>query len=130
MRAGLFSIGDFTLASGEQSNWKIDCDFLNFDEWKALAVMLVERLPGPFFDVMGVPTGGELFAKALLPYVDDQAEHLLVVDDVWTTGGSMQRFIDVHVQRTRTWPLYRAVAFARNPTPPGVVALFTMDVSA
>lgn len=121
--AALFQIGDFTLASGQKSSWKIECDALTKDDWAALALMLVERLPEPFSLVLGVPRGGLPFADALRHYTANEG-YVLVVDDVWTTGRSMQRYIDADVQRVETHRIKRAVAFARSPTPPGVVALF------
>jgi orotate phosphoribosyltransferase len=123
---GLFQVGDFTLASGQRSRWKIECDALTLDDWQGLAAMLVERLPRPFSSVWGVPRGGVPLANALRPYGDMRLPrgHVLFVDDVWTTGGSMQRFIGEVMEHG---DYSRAVIFARNPTPPDVVALFTMQ---
>lgn len=122
MSTGLFQIGDFTLASGQRSSWKIDCDALTSGDWEALAAILAEWLPA-FEQVEGVPTGGIELAEALMPY-RSTSNQALVVDDVWTTGGSMQRYIDSY-----RWaiPPLRAVVFARNPVPAGVVAVFQMN---
>jgi hypothetical protein len=43
-----------------------------------------------FGEVEAVPTGGERLGKALLPYRDHRTARLLIVDDVWTTGASME----------------------------------------
>lgn len=126
MMAGcsLFQVGDFTLASGQPSRWKIECDALTTDDWDALAVMLVERLPRPFSSVWGVPRGGVPLANALRPYADPSVQgHVLFVDDVWTTGGSMQRFIGSVMEHG---DYTRAVIFARNPVPSDVTAVFQM----
>jgi hypothetical protein len=64
----LFQLGDFTLASGASSLWKIECDALTPEDWQALAQMAVEILP-PFGEVVGVPRGGVPFADALRPFV-------------------------------------------------------------
>lgn len=130
-RAALFQIGDFTLASGQKSRWKIECDGLTPTDWDALALMTMERFPHRFVEVVGVPRGGVPYADALDLYTDLGAtsRRALVVDDVWTTGGSMQRFIDQHdelVALDSMGHLDRAVVFARNPVPEGVVALFQM----
>lgn len=123
----LFQRGDFTLASGQKSLWKIECDALTKADWDALAVMLAERVE-PFSFVYGVPRGGIPLADAIRKHSSGKATRALVVDDVWTTGGSMSRFIrekngdDPH----GAWRPQRAVIFARNPVPDGVVALFTM----
>lgn len=120
----LFQRGDFTLASGQRAHWKIECDALTPDDWAGLAAMLIDYLPHPFGSVRGVPRGGVPFEQALWWHATPGAKRVLVVDDVWTTGGSMQRFID----RTGLYhvPLMRAVAFARNPVPDGVTALLSV----
>lgn len=124
----LFQTGDFTLASGARSTWKIECDALTEADWDGLAAMLVEFLPHPFEVVVGVPRGGEPLAKALLNYVVPKCGRWLVVDDVWTTGGSMERFSGTLGAGIgpRRHP-ERAVIFARNPIPEGVTALFQMS---
>lgn len=55
---GLFQRGDFTLASGARSFWKIECDNLSDEEVAILARLLAERIPTAFYDVVGVPRGG------------------------------------------------------------------------
>lgn len=131
MTAALFQIGDFTLASGERTRWKIECDALTPTDWDALALMTMERFPHRFVEVVGVPRGGEPFANALDLYTDLDAmsRRALVVDDVWTTGGSMERFVEQHAELVALdymGHLDRAVVFARSPVPEGVVALFQM----
>lgn len=126
MAESLFQTGDFTLASGQKSAWKIECDALTADDWAALAVMLVERLP-EFCGVHGVPRGGIPLMKALVPHQRIGAALPLVVDDVWTTGGSMETFIRNKRDAGQLGDeVLRAVVFARNPTPAAVVALFQM----
>jgi orotate phosphoribosyltransferase len=121
----LFQTGDFTLASGAKSRWKIECDALSADDWAGLAAIAVQHLP-PFGAVMGVPRGGIPFADALRPYATSGPT--LIVDDVWTSGGSMRKFL----AEQRFNPLHNMddviglVAFARNPPEPWVTALFQM----
>lgn len=123
----LFQTGDFTLASGAKSAWKIECDALTDADWDGLAAMLVEFLPGPFGRVDGVPRGGVPLAKALRRYADESCYTSLIVDDVWTTGESMERYISGSLS---AWAgpdaVMRAVVFARRPAPRHVTALFTM----
>lgn len=126
---GLFQLGVFKLASGKTSAWKIECDALADHEWDALAVMLISRLPLPFADVVGVERGGVPFANALRRYVDPAGHGVvLVVDDVWTTGGSLTAEAK---ERQRSNPeelVIGAVAFARQPVKPWVTALFQMPL--
>lgn len=119
---GLFQSGEFTLASGQPSSWKIDCDFLRPSDWRTLAAIAADLLP-PFGDVVGVPRGGIDFARALKEHVTESARPLLVVDDVWTTGESMRVYAARH-HPNRYW--LGCVVFARSVPDYWVKALFTM----
>jgi orotate phosphoribosyltransferase len=114
----LFQSGHFTLANGDTSTWKIECDALSTDDWNTLAMMLMEVLP-PFGAVEGVPSGGLPFAAALAPHVDPTSGQLLIVDDVWTTGGSWER-------HRANREAIGAVVFARHAPRHGVYPLFCM----
>lgn len=127
MSASLFQRGDFTLASGQRSCFKIECDALTDEDWSTLALMLAERLP-EFHEVVGVPRGGLPLADALREHRTlDKDGPLLVVDDVWTTGGSMRRFTE-NYHPDLEW--IAAVAFARNPVPGWVTALWSVAASS
>lgn len=119
----LFQIGNFKLHSGRQSNWKIECDALTKNDWEALALMFMEIHKEDFYVAVGVPTGGIPFAKELNRYTYRHSNTVLVVDDVWTTGGSMTEFIKNELPDHN---VSRGVAFARYPTPQNVTAIFTM----
>lgn len=84
----LFSQGEFTLHSGRASWMKIDCDALTDDDIATLA-RAAAAVVGEFGTVEGVPSGGLRLAAALEAYVTPGGP-LLVVDDVLTTGGSME----------------------------------------
>jgi hypothetical protein len=84
----LFKLGDFRLHSGHQSPWKIDCDALSDADLMTLADWARRELP-PFGSVEGVPRGGLRFAAALQKFITP-GEHPLIVDDVLTTGASME----------------------------------------
>ena len=58
-----------------------------FRSWECLAKMISERTQ--FGHVYGIPRGGTKLAKALEKYRDPKNPVRLVVDDVWTTGKSM-----------------------------------------
>lgn len=122
----LFQRGRFELHSGEVSFFKIDCDALSDEDINTLAMMLAQRLP-PFGTVEGVPTGGKRIADALRVYARPGpqrrgsfgAKELLIVDDVWTTGGSMEAY------RAGRDAL-GAVIFARRQPADWVTPLFTL----
>lgn len=83
----LFIQGGFRLHSGAFSAWKIECDNLTDEDIETIALMLSEALPR-FGSVEGIPRGGLRIAEALEPYVTTGLP--LVVDDVLTTGRSME----------------------------------------
>ena len=138
----LFQSGFFTLRSGKQSQWKIECDSLTKEDWATLARMAADILP-PFRWVSGVPRGGIPFGEALMKYVsDDEKLPILIAEDVCTTGGSMERhrvhcrgclnrpndteFIGVCVfARERAWPKWIKPLFAFNPPAEWQVAALT-----
>jgi hypothetical protein len=88
VRADLFQRGNLILHSGQPSWWKIEADSLTDAELSVLAQLLAQRLP-PFGRVEGVPRGGLRLAEALAPWVCGE-DRLLICDDVYTTGASME----------------------------------------
>lgn len=86
--SGLFQTGNFALHSGAWSNWKVECDSLTEEDWRTLAAMIADRVS--FGRVEGVPRGGLPLARVLQPYREPGDPTLLIVDDVLTTGGSME----------------------------------------
>lgn len=86
-RRRLFTQANFTSHSGLALRWKIDADALTAEDWAAIASFVGPRLR--FRAVHGVPRGGLSFADALRPYASEDGG-LLIVDDVLTTGGSME----------------------------------------
>ena len=117
--APLFQSGEFTLYSGERSTFKIDCDALGVRDYVALSNMLRERI-APFSRVEGVPRGGLTWAETLRAggYCSESGP-VLIVDDVLTTGASMER------QRAGRDAI-GAVIFARGKCPPWVTPLFQL----
>lgn len=105
----LFQQGSFSFSSGQRSTWKVECDQLNKEDWAVLAELAVAILK-PFGSVYPVLRGGTPFAIALEPYVTNGP--VLVVDDVYTTGASMERTGMAVTQLSGKAPL-GIVAFAR-----------------
>lgn len=126
----IFQLGDFTLNSGAKSSWKLECDALTDGEINALAKMVAQMI-GPFQCVVGVPRGGLRIAEALTPLRSLSGPHL-VVDDVLTTGGSIERHKDALLSGIDLTDAHKppqvvgAVVFARGQLPIWVKALFSM----
>ena len=122
----LFQLGDFTLASGAKSNWKIECDALTDEDLLTLAVMVRDMVP-PFGNVFGVPRGGKKLERYLLQYCRSSADGtILIVDDVLTSGGSMER---MRQELSGSWigrEFIGAVVFARGPCPAWIKPMFQM----
>ena len=123
----LFNTGKFILASGQSNSFKIDCDALTEEDLKAVCLEMVDRLPF-FHEAHGVPTGGVALARHFNMHSCYRFEGsgILIVDDVWTTGGSVNRFIDE--KGFDREDLSCAVIFARGETPDWVYPLFRMEL--
>jgi orotate phosphoribosyltransferase len=117
MIENLFQSGIFKLHSGKTSRFKIECDALTDADWATLAEMIAMRA-GAFGSVFGIPRGGVKLAEQLERFITTGPR--LVVDDVWTTGGSMLEVLN-HGDDAGF------VVFARNTPTHGVRALFTME---
>ena len=135
----LFQSGNFVLSSGTKSNFKIDCDGLGWDDIKTLAKMISD-LVGPFSSVEGIERGGLHLAEGLQEFVILPAKggyfpHL-IVDDVLTTGTSMQirrqnyscglPVANYNLEDGRR-KVIGAVIFARGECPDWVKPLFTLN---
>jgi hypothetical protein len=119
----LFQLGNFILHSGGESDWIINCGVLDDADIRCLA-HLVRKLAGPFCTVTGIPRGGIRLAEVLQQYVTVYGPHLLV-DDVYTTGNSMETYKDKIVGYPNLPPVViGAVIFARGPCPFWVKPLF------
>lgn len=118
----LFVDGEFTAHSGETLPFKIECDALADSDLGTLASEIVRRV-GLFRVVVGVPRGGIRIAQALAPHQTLSVFHpMLIVDDVLTTGVSMEEARKRFGQKT-----IGAVIFARRPCPDWIMPLFLMS---
>jgi orotate phosphoribosyltransferase len=118
-REPLFQHGTFKLASGRIAPWKIECDALTDHDWQTLALMISEK--ALFGEAVSVPTGGNKLALALTKYANPNSTHRLVVDDVYTTGGSIRKIMKPGDTGF--------VVFSRTPDlPADIRALFVMQV--
>lgn len=113
----LFKFGAFTSHSGVHLSDKINCDALTLEDWDTLAAWVACRIN--FRQVVSIPTGGDKFAAALDKHRKSNG-CILIVDDVLTTGKSMEKML-------RQYPygeVRGAVVFARGPVPSWVIARF------
>lgn len=118
----LFQIGSFELHNGQTSPFKIECDALSDVDIAVIGQMMLDILP-IFSAVEGVPSGGLRLAEYLKHYAADGDFPLLIIDDVLTTGGSMEE------HRAGRYAV-GGVIFARGPCPEWVTPLFQMTKPA
>ena len=112
----MINYGKFTAHSGNELTFKLECDDLTDADIDGLAQLISDKIP--FGEVIGVPTGGIRLATALFKYRTD-SEITLVVDDVLTTGKSMNEY----------WceNSVGIVLFARGDCPEWITPVFTLN---
>lgn len=116
----IFVKHDFTAHSGDVLTWKIECDALSVFDIETLAYLI--SCNTKFSEVYGVPTGGLKLMVALQQYsTHDPHNHVLIVDDVLTTGTSMEEFKSKLILEQD--PI-GVVIFARGPCPDWVTPVF------
>lgn len=120
----LFQKINIILNSGEESDYKIECDSLTDDDIETLAYLISKRYT--FRKVVGVPRGGNRIEDALQKYTTNNDEHpLLIVDDVLTSGGSMDRHRLMY-EDMGYYGIVGVVIFARGKCPDWVEPVFQM----
>jgi hypothetical protein len=117
----LFVREPFISHSGIKLDWKINCDALTDEDLDCLAWIITEHF-SPIREVVSIPSGGDRLAQALQCYLSHQKDgHTLIIDDVLTTGGSMDAAREFH-------PDARGVViFARGICPDWVWPVFQMS---
>ena len=118
MDLNLFQTGKFKLHSGKTSNFKINCDALTDDDLETFAQLISNNLDWNI--VIGVPTGGKALANKLVQYNNPKSINVLIVDDVLTTGASMEQYQFIDFVRIGV------VIFARGPCPDWIAPIFQM----
>ena len=128
-KRNLFEVGNFTLHSGGTSWFKIDCDNLLFDDIRFLAHYIVKEMKLVFDHAYGIPDGGIRLAEELNRYVPEEvainATKILIVDDVLTTGKSMED-TKKEIEEAGEKVVGGVVIFARGKCPSWVVPVFQM----
>lgn len=111
----------FIMHSGAPSDFKIECDALTDEEIETFALLISKRFK--FSSVMGILRGGLRISNSLQKYRTGTDDSLLIVDDVLTTGASMEKARLLHdPNRTITG----VVLFARGPCPEWVHPVFRL----
>ena len=123
----LFQKIDFKSHSGLDLTWKIEMDALTPNEWECIAHMIMEHTP-PFKEAIGITRGGNILGRLMNKHGTGQRQDpICIVDDVLTTGGSMEEF-----RRKRQWrnptEYIGWVVFARSKPPDWVKVLFQMPI--
>ena len=125
----LFQKKTFTSHSGLELKWKIECDAISDAEWDCFATMILDYQKQPFCKVEGIPRGGLKLAERLQPYATGDSSHqVMIVDDVYTTGGSFKEYVDTNYPNWLLAMGIKWVVFARKQIPriENINALFTM----
>ncbi len=120
----LFIEEEFVGHSGGTLHWKIEMDALTNAEWKCIARMIMEYQKGFFQAAIGIPRGGLKLSQYLNEYATQNSnDPYLLVDDVLTTGGSMEQYRDEHLKEKDVigW-----VVFARTIPAGWIKSLFQM----
>jgi len=122
-KTALFQRGDFIANSGKSLSFKVECDALGQKSIETLAWQIGTQFR--FRRVVGVPSGGDGLAQALQKYCK-QSGPTLIVDDVLTTGRSMERMRAKLLSEGHE-EVIGTVIFARGPLPGWIHALWHLD---
>ncbi len=118
----LFTKADFISHSGIRLSWRIDADALTPADREAIDSFVGTKLR--FRAVNGIPRGGLAFAEALRPYAGVEGG-LLIVDDVLTTGGSME---EARSRFAGDQPIRGVVLFSRDSScPDWITPIFELN---
>jgi len=124
----LFQSINFKSHSGLDLSWKIEMDALSDPDWFTIKRMILELTP-PFREAVGIPKGGVKLGDLLNEHATGKEEDpICIVDDVLTTGESMEYFLTQYQRNRRPFTAIGWVVFARTQCPPWVTALFQMPV--
>jgi len=124
----LFKSIDFKSHSGLDLSWKIEMDVLSDSEWVTIKKMIIELTP-PFKEAVGIPTGGSKLGDLLNEHgTGKEDDPICIVDDVLTTGESMEYFLTQYQRNRRPFTAIGWVVFARGQCPGWVTSLFQMPI--
>lgn len=119
----MVEFGWFRSHSGLQLPWKLDADALSDATIDGIAKIVRGKFA--FSHVEGIPRGGLRLAEALLPFAEP-GYPLLIVDDVLTTGASMEKAFERARERSVAVTI-GVVIFARGQCPSWVWPVFSVN---
>lgn len=122
-KESLFQLRPLRLHAGAQSSWKIEADSLTQEDLECVAMLIGRTMT--FGRVVGIPNGGLRLEKILHPFVQPVSD-ILIVDDVLTTGRSMEEMKEFLRRAEPNVPVMGAVVFARGLIPDWVTAVFQL----
>ena len=101
-------------------------DALDDPDWFTITKMIMEITP-PFSKAVGIPRGGVKLGDLLNQHATgNKSDPICIVDDVLTTGGSMEYFLSQYQRNRRPFTAIGWVVFARKQCPSWITALFQM----
>jgi pyrimidine operon attenuation protein/uracil phosphoribosyltransferase len=114
----LFIDQSFTSHSGKHLPFKIECDNLTDEDLDVFCEMIInagKTYPSmKFREVCGIPSGGLRIADKLKYKIDMTSNRLLIIDDVLTTGKSMEEMkINAMQQGWKEDNIFGIVLFSR-----------------
>lgn len=118
----MFVDNTFISHSGLELKWKIECDHLTDEDLETLAKLIADKFK--FRCVVSIPSGGDRFSLKLIKYTTlNLSDPILIVDDVLTTGKSMNKYKSFY----RNENVIGVVIFARRKCPRWVFPIFTLN---
>jgi hypoxanthine phosphoribosyltransferase len=128
----LFKKEVFISHAGLKLPWKVECDALGEHDWICLASIAYELLPKDPYIIDYIPTGGKRFAEAFRlqyqPYEAHTCKCVLIFDDVYTTGQSMEERKELWLKLGRDYVIRGCVAFARTAPPAWIKPIWLYGV--
>jgi len=122
----LFEQKEFFMHSGDFSTFKIECDALTDKDIETLAYLIAMKFD--FYRVQEVASSHKpRLGTALQRYVSEHSKNSLIVDDVLTTGSSME---EVRFSMWAEYPedknVIGVVIFARGKCPDWITPILQL----